>query len=75
MSNKLSLFQNATSVTGYFPSYSVWYDFYTGQQVSLSMSGKGNYVLLEAPLDHINLHVRGGYIIPMQDPTLTTTER
>ena len=62
-------------MSGYFPAYSVWYDFYTGELVSVSMSGKGNYVKLEAPLEHINLHVRGGYIIPMQDPGLTTIER
>ena len=32
-------------------------------------------VQVDAPLDHINLHVRGGYIIPMEDRALTTTQR
>ena len=32
-------------------------------------------IQVEAPLDHKNLHVRGGSIIPMEDPALTTTQR
>ena len=32
-------------------------------------------VILDAPLDIIPLHVRGGVIIPQQYPNLTTTER
>lgn len=35
---------------------------------------KGN-VELEAPLDIIPLHVRGGVVIPQQGSNLTTTER
>lgn len=68
------LTENTTNITAYFPSYSIWYDFYTGKEVSRAGSKGGNYVTLDAPMDHINLHVRGGYIIPMQDPALTTTE-
>jgi hypothetical protein len=35
------------------------------------------YQKLEAPLDYINLHLRGGYIIPIQNPqgALNTRER
>ena len=69
------VFQNTTSITAYFPHSSEWYDFYTGRRVSNTSSKSGRYIKLEAPLDHINLHVRGGYIIPMQDPALTTTLR
>uniref|UniRef100_A0A4W6DRM1 Lysosomal alpha-glucosidase n=1 Tax=Lates calcarifer TaxID=8187 RepID=A0A4W6DRM1_LATCA len=34
---------------------------------------KGQYLLLPAPLDTINIHVREGHIIPQQEPALTTT--
>lgn len=30
---------------------------------------------LSAPMDHINLHVRGGYILPAQQPATTTYAR
>ena len=30
---------------------------------------------LAAPLDYIPLHIRGGYILPTQDPDVTTTAR
>lgn len=29
-------------------------------------------VNLDAPLEFINLHIRGGYILPTQDPALNT---
>ncbi|KAJ6658510.1 hypothetical protein lerEdw1_020065 [Lerista edwardsae] len=35
---------------------------------------KGQWILLAAPLDTINVHVRAGYILPLQEPALTTTE-
>ncbi|XP_077870025.1 lysosomal alpha-glucosidase-like [Saccoglossus kowalevskii] len=59
--------ENATSVTAYFPQ-DIWYDYYTGSVV------KSGLQKLDAPMDTINLHVRGGYIIPMQYPETTTTE-
>ncbi|CAB1342332.1 unnamed protein product, partial [Coregonus sp. 'balchen'] len=34
---------------------------------------KGQYLLLPAPLDTINVHVREGHIIPQQEPALTTS--
>lgn len=33
------------------------------------------HVTLAAPLSTIPLHVRGGSILPIQDPALTTTDR
>lgn len=30
------------------------------------------YVNLDAPFDFINLHVRGGYVLPTQKPALNT---
>ncbi|KAM5149367.1 lysosomal alpha-glucosidase isoform 1-T3 [Callospermophilus lateralis] len=73
-------------VTGYFPS-GTWYDL---QLVPIEVLGglsplpaappcpaihsEGQWVTLPAPLDTINVHLRAGYIVPMQGPALTTTE-
>ncbi|KAK9315905.1 glycosyl hydrolases family 31-domain-containing protein [Lipomyces starkeyi] len=60
-------------VKGVFPGVpdEVWYDYYTHEPVS---AGPGENVTLSAPLGHINVHIRGGYIIPTQKPAYTTTE-
>lgn len=62
------LTQDTTEVDIYFPNC-VWYDFYHGGKVNKT----GTTITVPAPLDTINLHVRGGYVIPMQNPGLTTT--
>nr|XP_011721917.1 maltase-glucoamylase, intestinal [Macaca nemestrina] len=59
--------RNARNVTAYFPR-ARWYDYYTG----VDMNTRGEWKTLPAPLDHINLHVRGGYILPWQEPALNT---
>ncbi|XP_053315016.1 sucrase-isomaltase, intestinal [Spea bombifrons] len=59
--------ENARTVQTYFPN-TVWYDFHTGVKVNET----GKWVELPAPLEHINLHVRGGYILPMQEPGINT---
>lgn len=74
-----------TEVTGYFPE-GVWYNL---QMVPVEVLGslpsppssprsavhsKGQWLELEAPLDTINVHLRAGYILPLQGPSLTTTE-
>ncbi|ELK13786.1 Maltase-glucoamylase, intestinal [Pteropus alecto] len=58
---------NARNVTAYFPR-ARWYDFYTG----VDIQARGEWKSLPAPLDHINLHVRGGYILPWQEPAQNT---
>lgn len=58
-------------VSGYFPA-SHWYDYYNGRLV-VSQDDNGKTLNLTAPIDHIPLHVRGGYILPTQEPSLTTT--
>ncbi|MEE6501195.1 hypothetical protein FKM82_004095 [Ascaphus truei] len=58
---------NQSSVNAYIPN-TRWYDYYTG----LQMKERGKWVTLPAPLEHINLHVRGGYIIPWQEPANNT---
>ncbi|XP_068764111.1 lysosomal alpha-glucosidase-like isoform X5 [Struthio camelus] len=57
----------ADSVMGYFPR-GVWYDFYTGSSVNSS----GEMLKMLAPLDHLNLHVREGAILPTQKPGITS---
>ncbi|XP_076803980.1 sucrase-isomaltase, intestinal-like [Clavelina lepadiformis] len=61
--------EGAVEVTAYFPSASRWFDFYTGKE----QTETGKFVALDAPLDFINLHLRGGHILPMQNPEVTTT--
>uniref|UniRef100_A0A452UGQ7 Maltase-glucoamylase n=1 Tax=Ursus maritimus TaxID=29073 RepID=A0A452UGQ7_URSMA len=58
---------NARNVTAYFPR-ARWYDYYTG----VDIGARGEWKSLAAPLDHINLHVRGGYILPWQEPAQNT---
>lgn len=63
------LTKGATSVNAYLP-VGVWYDWYSGQPVQSS----GSTFKLDAPSYMINIHTRGGSILPLQDPAYTTTE-
>uniref|UniRef100_A0AAX7UXJ2 alpha-glucosidase n=1 Tax=Astatotilapia calliptera TaxID=8154 RepID=A0AAX7UXJ2_ASTCA len=54
-----------TTVRGYIPK-DRWYDFHTVSTLHSTM------VDMPTPLNHINLHVRGGYILPWQKPENTT---
>ncbi|XP_053566084.1 maltase-glucoamylase [Bombina bombina] len=58
---------NKLSVDAYIPK-TRWYDYHTGLQVI----DTGKWVTLNAPLAFINLHVRGGYILPWQEPANNT---
>ncbi|KAM4663585.1 lysosomal alpha-glucosidase [Discoglossus pictus] len=61
--------QGKTEVNGYFPA-GTWYSFQSGTEIQ----SNGQWVTLPASLDTINLHIRGGYIIPGQSPGQTTEE-
>lgn len=61
--------ENQTEVTGYLPE-GRFYDYYTGAEEPRPRNG--NWVTWLAPLDHINLHVKGGTIIPTQEPAVNT---
>jgi len=60
------LTQGYTNVTAYFPK-DVYYDYFTG-----ALMPPGNN-LLQAPLTFVPLHIRGGFVVPTQQPSLTTT--
>lgn len=62
----------ATSVQGVFPGVAEgtrWYDWYTLEQVD---AAAGENKTLEAPLLHQPIHIRGGYIVPIQKAGNTT---
>jgi len=65
------LTEGASYVTAYFPS-GLWYDYYSG--VVVDPKGTAKYQILQAPITYIPLHIRGGGIIPFQQPALTTAE-
>ncbi|GFW91958.1 maltase-glucoamylase, intestinal [Trichonephila clavipes] len=60
--------ESATAVDVYFPA-GIWYDFYKGEIVK---DGSGTLMTLMDE-GYINLHVRGGYILPLQKPNITTS--
>uniref|UniRef100_G1SKM6 Sucrase-isomaltase, intestinal n=1 Tax=Oryctolagus cuniculus TaxID=9986 RepID=G1SKM6_RABIT len=62
------LTQGAETVSAYIPD-AVWYDYETGAK----RPWRKQRVEMSLPADKIGLHLRGGYIIPIQQPAVTTT--
>jgi len=60
--------ENQVDVDIYLPN-DIWYDYYS-KKCTLS---NGSIFTVEAPKDTIPLKIRGGYILPVQDPATTTT--
>jgi len=60
--------EHATSVTGYFPD-ARWFDYFTGKEVEARKSS----INLEAALEKLPIHIRGGAIIVTQQPEKTTS--
>lgn len=54
----------------YLPN-DLWYDYYSKKCIQ----SNGSIFTVEAPSDTIPLKIRGGYILPIQDPATTTTTR
>ncbi|XP_074786957.1 maltase-glucoamylase-like isoform X2 [Athene noctua] len=59
--------QGAVEVNAYLPN-ARWYDYHTDEYIGF----RGQFRYLSSPLGHINLHVRGGYILAQQSPANTT---
>lgn len=62
---------NMTSTCKEHKDFKNDYIIYQGMEVA-NTGAKHN---LSTPLDKINLHVRGGYVIPWQEPANTTVYR
>ncbi|KAK4194856.1 family 31 putative glycoside hydrolase [Triangularia verruculosa] len=68
--------QGAETVDGVFPGVGegeVWYDWYTHTKASSGVQ-QGQNVTIQAPLGHIPVYLRGGKVVPTQEPGMTTTE-
>ena len=68
------LVPGATSVDGVFPGAGkgeVYYDWYTQSPVDVSA---GENKTIDAPLGHIPVFVRGGHVLPMQQPAMVTRD-
>ena len=64
---------NVSTVNGVFPGVGkgeVYYDWYNQSVISATA---GQNVTIEAPLGHIPIYIRGGHILAMQQPAMTTT--
>jgi len=54
----------------YFPRNAVWYELSTGIRVEDPTEDKP--VLVDAPLEKVNVFLRGGVILPTQEPAINT---
>ncbi|XP_047912381.2 maltase-glucoamylase-like [Anser cygnoides] len=59
--------QGAVTVNAYLPN-ARWYDYHTDEYIGF----RGEFRNLPAPIDHINLHIRGGHVLVQQSPANTT---
>jgi len=62
------LTENETDLKVYLPNCT-WYDYYTEQKVADEDIG---HSVMYTPLEKINLHIRGGHILPTQKEALNT---
>ncbi|TAQ86034.1 hypothetical protein B7494_g5640 [Chlorociboria aeruginascens] len=68
------LVQGATAVNGVFPGMGrgeLWYDWYNQSSID---AAPGQNITIDAPLGHIPVYVRGGAVLPTQEPGMTTRE-
>ncbi|CAN9511486.1 unnamed protein product [Ophioblennius macclurei] len=62
-----ALDKGARTVDAYVPN-ARWYNYHTAEDIGV----RGQMVSMPTPLEHINIHIRGGYILPWQKPENTT---
>ena len=62
--------EGATSVDGYLPGDQPWYDW----QTHAAQNQTSDKITFDAPQGHIPLFIRGGSIIPTQEPGMTIYE-
>lgn len=66
--------QGAVTVAGVFPGagdgVTVWYDWY--DRTAVTGAARGQNITIDAPLGHIPVFVRGGNVVPTQQPGMTT---
>lgn len=60
--------QNTYKGRGYLPK-DRWFDWFNHSFID----SPGHYIMFDLPMEHINLQLRGGSIIPLQKPNVTTT--
>lgn len=65
--------EGATSVLAYFPKGQLWYDF-SSLALSVDASEFGVSKEIDTPLESVNVHIRGGSVVPLQQGGMTTTE-
>jgi len=65
------LAQGERHVDVYFPEGHVWYDFFTSKIIS---QNGGESVTVDAPMEHLPVHIRSGSIIPLTNGGMTTKE-
>ncbi|ELT99254.1 hypothetical protein CAPTEDRAFT_104310 [Capitella teleta] len=72
--------EDTTSIQAYFPVESRWFSYYNVGVACIAymtacgeeLEGSEELIQLDAPLDFIPLHIRGGYVLPTQRPANTT---
>ncbi|XP_065281573.2 lysosomal alpha-glucosidase-like isoform X1 [Dermacentor albipictus] len=64
-----ALHKAQTEVEAYVPR-GTWYDLNDGRRFE---QPSGGFHYFSAPMDKVNILVRGGHLVPMQEPSVTTT--
>ena len=66
-----ALYPSVTTTVGYFPE-ARWFDLATLSELAVDASDRK--VTLDAPIGKVPVHIRGGHILALQSPGMTTLE-